>query len=110
MRDLRGIVTGALLLIPPLLCAETTSPRVVDPEADRVMERVCAQLESAPAFSVTADISYDDVLESGLKVQYQRYSELVLDRPDHLLIDGESDKGSRNIVYDGKTLTVFNRD
>jgi hypothetical protein len=110
MRDLRGIVTGALLLIPPLLCAETTSPRVVDPEADRVMERACAQLESAPAFSVTADISYDDVLDSGLKVQYQRYSELVLDRPDHLLIDGESDKGSRNILYDGKTLTVFNRD
>jgi len=110
MRDLRGIVTGALLLIPPLLCAETISPRVVDAEADRVMERACAQLESAPAFSVTADISYDDVLDSGLKVQYQRYNELVLDRPDHLLIDGESDKGSRNIVYDGKTLTVFNQD
>jgi len=110
MRDILGIVTGALLLISPLLYAEETSPRVVDPEVDRVMQRACDQLESAPAFSVTADISYDDVLESGLKVQYQRYSELLLDRPDHLLIDGESDKGSRTILYDGKTLTVFNRD
>lgn len=110
MRDIRGIVAGALLLISPLLCAEETSPRDVEPEVDRVMERACDQLESAPAFSVTADISYDDVLESGLKVQYQRYSELLLERPDHLRIDGESDKGSRAILYDGRTLTVFNSD
>ena len=110
MRYLRGIVTGALLLIPPITCAESTSPGVVDPKAERIMERTCEQLKSAPAFSVTADTSYDDVLESGLKVQYQRYSELVMDRPDHLRIDGESDKGSRIILYDGKTLTVFDAD
>jgi hypothetical protein len=110
MRDFRRIVAGVMLLIPPLLGAEDTSPRDVDPEVDRVMERACDQLESAPAFSVTADISYDDVLESGLKVQYQRFNELVLERPDHLLIEGESDKGSRTILYDGKTLTVFNQD
>ena len=110
MRDLRGIVAGALLCIPPVLCAESTVPRVVDSKADRIMERACEQLKSAPAFSVTADISYDDVLESGLKVQYQRYSELVLDRPNHLRVDGESDKGTRTILYDGKTFTVFDPD
>ena len=110
MRNLRGIVAGALLLIPPFLNAEETPPRVVDPKADRIMERACEQLKSAPGFSVTADISYDDVLESGLTVQYQRYSELVLDRPNHLRVDSESDKGSRTILYDGKTLTVFDPD
>lgn len=50
MRELRGIVTGALLLIPPLLYAESTSLRVVDPKADRIMERACEQLKSAPGF------------------------------------------------------------
>ena len=110
MRNLLGIVAGVLLLTPPLLSAEETPPRVVDPKADRIMERTCEQLKSAPGFSVTADISYDDVLNSGLKVQYQRYSELVLDRPNHLRIDGESDKGSRTILYDGKKLTVFDPD
>jgi len=110
MRDLRGIVTAVLLFISPVLCAESTSPRVVDAKADRIMERACEQLKSAPAFSVTADISYDDVLESGLKVQYQRYSEVVLDRPNHLRVDGESDKGTRTILYDGKTFTVFDPD
>jgi hypothetical protein len=110
MKDLRGAVVVALFLMPPLLYAEETPARVVDPEVDRVMERACEQLESAPAFSVTADISYDDVLESGLKVQYQRSSDVVLDRPNHLRINSESDKGSRSIVYDGKTVTVFDAD
>jgi hypothetical protein len=110
MRILPGIVAGALLLIPPFLSAEETPPRVVDPKADRIMERTCEQLKSAPAFSVTADISYDDVLESGLTVQYQRSNEVVLDRPNHLRVDGDSDKGQRTILYDGKTLTVFDPD
>jgi hypothetical protein len=43
-------------------------------------------------------------------VQYQRSSELVLDRPNHQRIDGESDKGLRTVLHDGKTLTVFDPD
>jgi len=109
MRYLRGIVTG-VLLIPPVLSADETPPRVVDPEADRIMERACEQLKSAPAFSVSADISYDDVLKSGLTVRYQRASDLVLDRPNHLRIEEDSDKGRRTVLYDGKTVTVFDRD
>ena len=110
MRNLRGIVASALLLIPPFLSAESTPPRVVDPQADRIMERACEQLKSAPAFSVSTDVSYDDVLKSGLTVQYQRSSDLVLDRPNHLRVDRESDKGARTILYDGRTLTVFDPD
>lgn len=110
MRYLQRIVTAALLIIPLSLHAEETPPGNIDPKAVRVMERACEQLKSAPGFSVTADISYDDVLESGLKIQYQRYSEVLLDRPNHLRADSESDKGSRSIFYDGKTLTVFDPD
>lgn len=110
MKCLRGMCAGVLLLMPPVLNADETPPRVVDPEADRIMERACEQLKSAPAFSVSSDISYDDVLKSGLTVQYQRASDLVLDRPDHLRIEGESDKGRRTILYDGKTVTVYDHD
>jgi len=99
-----------LLLIALPLSAEETPPRVVDPEADRVMERACEQLKSAPCFSVNIDVSYDDVLTSGLTVQYQRSSEMVLDRPNHLRIDRMSDRGARTILYDGKMLTVFDPD
>jgi hypothetical protein len=43
-------------------------------------------------------------------VQDQRSSDLVLDRPNHQRIDGESDKGLRTMLYDGKTLAVFDLD
>ena len=96
--------------MPLLLCAGETPPRVVDPEAGRIMERACEQLKSAPAFSVSVDVSYDEVLESGLIMQYQRASDLVLDRPNHLRVEDDSDQGRRTILYDGKTVTVFDRD
>ena len=110
MRGLRGVITGVLFLMPLLLNADEAPPRVVDPEADRIMERTCEQLRSAPAFSVSVDVSDDDVLKSGLTVQYQSASDLVLDRPNHLRVEGDSDKGRRTILYDGKTVTVFDRD
>jgi len=99
-----------LLLTPLALSAEPAPAREVDPAADRIMGRVCDQLESAPGFSLRADINYDDVLKSGLKVQYHRSSEVLLDRPNHLRINNASDKGLRTILYDGKTITVFNPD
>ena len=110
MRYSQSMVIGVLLLLPPFLIAEPAPARVVDPAADRIMERVCEQLKSAPAFTVRADISYDDVLKSGLKVQYHRSNEVVLDRPNHLRIDSESDKGRRTLLYDGQTVTVFDPD
>ncbi len=110
MRNFHRIIIGAMLTLSPVLNAETIPPRVVDPAADRLMERVCEQLRSAPAFSVRADISYDDVLTSGLKVQYSRSSDVVLDRPNHLRVDSESDKGERTFLYDGKTITIYDPD
>ena len=104
------MITGVLFLMPLLLSAGETPPRVVDPEAERIMQRACEQLKSAPAFTVSVDVSYDDVLESGLTMQYQRASDLVLDRPNHLRVEGDSDKGRRTILYDGETVTVFDRD
>ena len=44
MKKLQGIVVGALLLTPLVLSAEEAPPRVVDPKADRIMERACEQL------------------------------------------------------------------
>jgi len=110
MRYLQGLIAGALLSTHPVLSAETTPARVVDPEADRIMERACEQLKSAPAFSVSVDVSYDDVLKSGLTVQYQRASVLLFDRPNHMKIEGDSDDGRRTIVHDGKTITIYNRE
>ena len=53
-------MTGVLFLIPPLLSADETPPRVVAPKADRIMECACEQLKSAPAFSWGNDDYWND--------------------------------------------------
>jgi hypothetical protein len=106
------MLTGTVLMTAPLLTAaqEATPDRVVDASADRVVQRVCDQLKSSPRFSVRADISYDEVLTNGLTVQYSRANQVLLERPSRLRVDSESDRGGRSMVYDGKTVTLYDQD
>jgi hypothetical protein len=84
------------------------------PDIDRMSERVlldaCGYLRSAERFSVNVEATYEDVLTTGTRVEYSRQASVVLERPDHLRIDSESDKGRRSFFYDGKTVTVFHPD
>jgi hypothetical protein len=96
------------------LCAFADEPKsdtTPGPDIDRMSERVlldaCGYLRSAGRFSVKVEASYEDVLTSGTRVEYHRQANVVLERPNHLRIDSESDKGRRSIYYDGKTLTVY---
>jgi hypothetical protein len=99
----------------PLAFADQQAPDTTPgPDIDRMSERVlldaCGYLRSAGRFSVTVEASYEDVLETGTRVEYHRQASVVLERPSHLRIDSESDKGRRSIYYDGKTLTVYRPD
>ncbi len=84
------------------------------PDIDRMTERVlldaCGYLRSAERFSVNVEATYEDVLTSGTRVEYSRQAHVVLERPDHLRIDTESDKGPRSFYYDAKTVTVYHPD
>jgi hypothetical protein len=83
---------------------------VVDRAAERLVVDFCGLLGAANRFSYEVEASYDEVLKSGTKVQYHRSGEVVLERPSHLRIEAESDKGARSYVYDGKSVTVYDPD
>ena len=98
----------------PVFADEQTPDATPGPDIDRRSERVlldaCGYLRSAGRFSVNVEASYEDVLTSGTRVEYNRQASVVLERPDHLRIDSESDKGRRSIYYDGKNLTIYHPD
>jgi len=95
----------------PAAPATASAPGVViDARTERVLLDACAFLRSAERFAVDVAVTYDDVLKSGKKVQYHRENSIVLERPNRLRVDGESDKGSRSVFYDGKRLTVYRPD
>ena len=68
------------------------------------------RIRAASRFSVEAEITHDDVLKSGKKVQYSRDATILVERPNRLRVELVGDKGERNLYYDGKTMTVYRPD
>jgi len=91
----------------------TTGPATrpaVDPVAERILRESCEFLAQTKAFSVHAEIWKDEVLPSGHKIQVTRSEELELRRPDRLHIEERAHHKGRSIWYDGKTVTVMDRE
>jgi hypothetical protein len=73
---------------------------------NQVLEQVCRFLEAQKAFSVEMDITYDDVLVSGEKVQYSAFQTLWIQKPNRLRSDYVGDERVTSFYYDGKTATL----
>jgi hypothetical protein len=89
--------------------APTTQP-AIDPTADQILHQSCDFLSQTPAFAVHAEIWKDVVLPSGHKIQVTRSIDLDLRRPDRLHVEAKAHKKGRSIWYDGKTITVLDRE
>jgi hypothetical protein len=90
---------------PPTAAAQAA----IDPTADQILRQACDFLAQSPAFAVHAEIWKDQVLPSGHKIQVTRSIDLDLRRPDRLHVDARAHQKGRSIWYDGKTLTVLDR-
>jgi hypothetical protein len=80
---------------------------VIDAQVRKVLDRACRELSSARTITYHAEINFDSVLTSGVKIQYAAAMDTALQRPDHLAISYISDLGAKAIWYDGKTLTIY---
>jgi hypothetical protein len=82
----------------------------IDPIAEQVLKQSCEFLAKSPAFAVHAELWKDVVLPSGHKIQVTRSIDLAMRRPDRLHVDARAHRKGRSIWYDGKTLTVLDRE
>ena len=80
---------------------------VIDAQVRKVLDNVCHELSSARTATYHAEITFDSVLPSGVKLQYAAAMDTAIKRPDRLAISYKSDLGAKAIWYDGKTLTVY---
>jgi hypothetical protein len=112
---MRTTFSSALLVL--LLCsaragadaAPATQP-AVDPIADQILRQSCDFLAKTTAFAVHAEVWKDVVLPSGHKIQVTRSVDFDLRRPDRLHVDARAHRKGRSIWYDGKSLTVLDRE
>jgi hypothetical protein len=76
----------------------------------KVVERLNAMgayLRALKVFTVNAEVTVEEVLDSGQKVENANAVEIAARRPDKLRVYATSAQRSRKIYYDGKTVTIF---
>jgi hypothetical protein len=101
----------AMVLAVGLLLLGTGGPAAAqdDAQAMPALKRATEFLAKAQRFSVTVDIGFDVVQDSGQKIEFGETRKIVLRRPDRIRVDNVQRSGGKNgVLYDGKALTVFN--
>ena len=88
-----------------------TPAPVIQAEAIDALKQMGAYLHTLKTFSVTADITSDEVLLSGQKIQVGGENTLTVRRPDGLKATMRKDETDidREFYYDGKNFTIYGK-
>jgi hypothetical protein len=98
-----------LLMSVPVRAQETSAANPqLEEQAMAVLKRMAELLSQAQRFSVTIDVGFDAVQDSGQKIEFGETRQVVLRRPDHLRIDATKRDSAKSVfLFDGKDMTVF---
>jgi hypothetical protein len=91
----------------PVPAAGQTADTALDPAAISALDRMGAYLRTLKVFQVEAATEREDVLENGLKVQFNGVTILTARKPDRLRVDVSSDRQDRQYLYNGKQFTLW---
>lgn len=114
------LVPGALLALAaaaPVSAQDTTAndasavsaPRTdgyISPEAKAVLDRMQASFKTIKRFELSADITRDELLAFGYKLQHSESAKMWVDAPKHFRLEVNGDIKNRIYVYDGSQLTM----
>jgi hypothetical protein len=79
----------------------------VDPASIQALKDMGAHLQTLKRFSVATEVIGERVLADGQKLQHVGIAEMEVARPNNLRVVMANARSERELVYDGKTLTLF---
>lgn len=82
----------------------------IDAQADPILKQMCKVLDNASTLRFRVNATMDRKVETGQLAQFHRSSSVTMIRPDRLFAKTDSDDGHWTAWYQGKTLTVLDRD
>lgn len=97
----------SLPTVSPVFAQNSTSSPQNLKTTEKLLTQVCDFLKAQQAFTVEIDVTYDNVLESGEKVQYSGYQTLWVRKPDRMRSDYTGDERVTRFYYDGRSFTLF---
>jgi hypothetical protein len=105
---------AAIALAAPGLRAQTTPAapvqppaNAVDPAAVRALKDMGAHLQSLKRFRVSTELTAERVLVDGQKLQHTATANVSVERPNKLRADMMSARSRRELVYDGRNVTLY---
>jgi hypothetical protein len=100
---------GSLLAIP-LSSSAQKAKLSIDPKAEQLFRQMTDYLKSAQSFSFEAEITRDEILPSGQKLQIGATSDYVVRRPNRLQANYNGDRRQVSFYYDGTNFTMSDTD
>jgi hypothetical protein len=83
---------------------------IVNPQVDKLLREMGEYLKNAQQYSFQAEITFDDVLPSGQKIQFGATEDLAVRRPNGAYIEYRGDLGFKRFWYNGESVTLYDPD
>jgi hypothetical protein len=81
-----------------------------EPDPRQILQKMCDFLKSQQQFSYKAEVADDQVYAGAKKLQYAIDMETFVRRPDRLRVNAEGDLIDKQFFFDGKTITLYDKD
>ncbi len=78
----------------------------IDPQAEKILRRMTDYLGKLKQFSLNTQVTLEDLLESGHRIDLDVSASVVISRPNKLRAERRGDVIEQTFYYDGKTLTL----
>jgi hypothetical protein len=100
------VTAGPALAAPPP-ASNASDDAAIEPGALDALERMSSYLRTLQGFEMRAELTTDEVMDDGRKVQIGSSATYKVRRPDRFSLEMNSDRKVRKVFYDGKTLTLY---
>ena len=87
--------------------AAAPAANAVDASSIQALKDMGGHLQSLKRFRVETEVTGERVLADGQKLQHTATAEMDVQRPNKIRVLMQSARSQREIVYDGKTVTLF---
>ena len=104
------VISCAMLAGHIVFAGEASNPGSIEPEADRALRQMSDYLKSLQEFTLRTENTTDELALAGSKLQFGQTVDVYVKRPDRLRANAEGDLANQQFYFDGKSVTLFNRD
>jgi hypothetical protein len=104
-----GFAAAAVLGSVALVSGSQLEGSTIEPEADKYLKAMSSFLAGLKTYSFQVEEFFDEVADDGQKLQLSNQRHLSLKRPDKLFGEDVGDTANSLFLYDGRTVTVYDR-